>query len=101
MKARLHAGTLLDPKLISYFTGITRILYYEGKKPNPTGEAEVAPTELTSGLVLSRDVVSTTGVLLLQKGDKLDSSGLSLIRRNSQMLQPAERGVWVYVNNTE
>lgn len=101
MKARLRAGTLLDPKLISYFTGITRILYFEGKRPNLTGEAEVAPTELISGLVLSRDVVSTAGVLLLQKGDKLDSSGISLIRRNSRMLPPSERGVWVYVNRTE
>jgi putative two-component system response regulator len=101
MKARLNAGTLLDPKLISYFTGITRILYFEGKKANSTGEAEVAPTELISGLVLSREVVSTAGVLLLQKGDKLDYSGISLIRRNSQMVPPSERGVWVYVNNTE
>lgn len=101
MKARFHAGTLLDPKLISYFTGITRILYFEGKRANATGEAEVVPTELISGLVLSRDVVSTAGVLLLRKGDKLDSSGISLIRRNSRMLPPSERGVWVYVNSTE
>lgn len=101
MKARLHADTLLDPKLISYFTGITRILYFEGKRPDATGEAEVAPTDLISGLVLSRDVLSTAGVLLLQKGNKLDLSGISLIRRNSQMVPSSERGVWVYVNSTE
>ncbi|MBC7962730.1 MAG: HD domain-containing protein [Steroidobacteraceae bacterium] len=101
MKARLHAGTLLDPKLISYFTGITRILYFEGEKAHVTGEAEVAPTELISGLVLSRDVVSAAGVLLLRKGDKLDSSGISLIRRNSRTVPPSERGVWVNVSNTE
>jgi putative two-component system response regulator len=101
MKARLNAGTLLDPKLISYFTEITRILYFEGKKPNSAGEAEVAPNELISGLVISRDVFSTAGVLLLQKGDNLDSSGISHIRRNSQMVPPSERGVWVYVNNSE
>ncbi len=101
MKARFNAGTLLDPKLISYFTGITRILYFEGKKTNSTGEAEVSPNELISGLVLSRNVVSSAGVLLLQKGDKLDSSGISLIRRNSQMFPPSERGVWVFANNSE
>ena len=101
MKARLHAGTFLDPKLISYFSGITRILYFEGKKPTSTGETEVAPAELISGLVLSRDVLSTAGVLLLQKGNKLDLSGISLIRRNSQMVPSSERGVWVYVNSTE
>jgi putative two-component system response regulator len=101
MKARLHAGTLLDPKLVSYFTEITRILYFEGKKPRSTGDAEVAPADLISGLVLSRDVLSTAGVLLLQKGDKLDSSSISHLRRNSQMALPLERGVWVYVNNSE
>jgi len=101
MKARLHAGSRLDPKLISYFTGITRILYFEGKKTLSTGEAEVAPNELISGLVLSRDVVNTSGVLLLQKGCKLDLSGILLIRRNSHMVSPSERGVWVCINNTE
>jgi putative two-component system response regulator len=101
MKARLNAGSLLDPKLISNFTGITRILYYEGKKPDSTREAEVTPNELISGLMLSRDVLSTAGMLLLQKGDKLDSSGIAHLRRNSQMFLPSERGVWVYVSNPD
>jgi len=101
MKARLHAGTQLDPSLISYFTLITRILYFEGKKSGTMGEIEVPSTELISGLVLSRDVFSTAGLLLLQQGDNLDSSRISHLRRNSRMLLPSERGVWVYVNNSE
>ncbi|MBT1073397.1 response regulator [Pelotalea chapellei] len=101
MKARLHAGTLLDPKLIAYFSGITRILYFETKKPNTSKEVEVAPAELFSGLVLSRDVISTTGVLLLRKGGKLDLAGISLIRQDSRMRPPSERGVWVYVDSAE
>src|SRR6185369_17241700 len=71
MKARLHAGTLLDPKLISYFTGITRILYFEGKESAATGEVEIPTNELISGMELSRDLSNDAGVLLLQKGDKL------------------------------
>ncbi len=101
MKACLHVGALLDPKLISCFAGVIRILYFDRNKPNLTGDAEVAPTELISGLMLSRNVVSTAGVLLLQKGDELDSASISLIRGNSQMASPSERGVWVYINNPE
>lgn len=97
MNARLHAGTLFDPRLIPYFHGIARIVYFEGKKIHSTTEAEVSPGNLVSGLVLSRDVVSTAGVLLLQKGNTLDLSGISLIRRNSRAgLLPAQ-GVWVQI----
>jgi response regulator RpfG family c-di-GMP phosphodiesterase len=101
MKARLHAGTLLDPKLIPYFTSITRILYFEGKKSGTSGEVEVPPSELISGMQLSRNLSSEAGVLLLQKGDKLDFAGIALIRRNNRLSQPSEGGVWVYVNNPE
>lgn len=101
MKARLHAGTQLDPKLISYFAPITRILYFEGKKSGISGEVEVPPNELITGMQLSRDIASDTGVLLLQKGDKLDSAGISLIRRNIQMSRSPESGVWVLVNYAE
>jgi putative two-component system response regulator len=101
MKARLHAGTLLDPSLISYFSTITRILYFEGKKSGITGEVEVPPNELICGMQLSRDLASEAGVLLLQKGDKLDTAGISLIRRNSQMSRSSEGGVWMIVNYAE
>ncbi|HXE95889.1 MAG TPA: hypothetical protein VN642_05765 [Dongiaceae bacterium] len=99
MKARLHAGTLLDPKLIPYFTTITRILYFDGRKSNPNGEVEVPPSELVSGMQLSRDLSNEAGVLLLQKGDRLDSAGISLIRRNSRMSQSPEGGVWMHVSD--
>lgn len=99
MKARLHAGTLLDPKLIPYFTTITRVLYFDGKKSNPNGEVEVPPSELVSGMLLSRDLSSEAGVLLLQKGDRLDSAGISLIRRNSTMSRSPESGVWMHVSD--
>lgn len=94
MKARLHAGTLLDPSLISFFSSITRILYFDGKKSGTTGEVEVPPNELISGMQLSRDLSNEAGVLLLQKGDKLDSAGISLIRRTSKLSQSPEAGVW-------
>ncbi len=99
MSARLQAGSLLDPRLISYFTMITRILYFKKKKSDTTGEVEVPPGELISGMQLSRDFSSATGVLLLQKGDTLDSAGIELIRRNSRLNQTPEGGVWMYVGS--
>lgn len=101
MKARLHAGTLLDPSLIPYFSSITRILYFEGKKSGTTGEVEVPHNELFSGMQLSRDLSSEAGVLLLQKGDTLDAAGISLIRRSSHMSGSSEGGVWVMITCAE
>jgi hypothetical protein len=101
MKVRLHAGTLFDPKLIPYFTTITRILYFEGKKSGTPGEVEVPLKELISGMHLSRNLSSEAGVLLLQKGDKLDLAGIALIRRYSKLSQSPEAGVWMVVNYAE
>jgi response regulator RpfG family c-di-GMP phosphodiesterase len=98
MVVHRQSGTLLDPRLISYFTMITRIMYFERKKSGTTGEVEVPPNELISGMQLSRDLSNEAGVLLLQKGDKLDSGAIALIRR---MIQPSEGGVWMYVKNSE
>lgn len=98
-KARLNAGTLLDPQLIPYFHGIARIVYFERQPASrTTSEVEVSSRKLTSGLVLSRDLVNAREVLLLKKGDVLDPAGITLIRRNSQMKLLPERGIWVYVD---
>jgi putative two-component system response regulator len=101
MQLRHHSGTLLDPKLVTCFTMITRILYFKRKKPGAIGEVEVPPNDLITGMQLSRDLSNKAGVLLLQKGDKLDVAGIALIRRNSQMNRPADGGVWMYINNVE
>jgi putative two-component system response regulator len=101
MKVRLNAGTLFDPKLIPYFTTITRILYFEGKKSGTPGEIEAPLGDLISGMQLSRDLSSEAGVLLLQKGDKLDFSGIALIHRYSKLSRSPEAGVWVVVNYAE
>lgn len=98
MNVRHHAGILLDPHLVPYFSGITRIVYFEGNKSAAAMEAAVAPSNLITGLALSRDVLSTTGVLLLQKGDVLDLAGITLIRRQHRMGVLAGNSVWVVVN---
>ena len=95
---RRHADTLFDARLIKHFTMITRILYFDKKKTGSTGEVEINPNELMSGMQISRDLTNARGVLLLQKGDTLDSAAIALIRR---MNQTSDEGIWTYVSNTE
>ncbi|HIJ87792.1 MAG TPA: response regulator [Desulfuromonadales bacterium] len=96
MEARLNAPAVLDPNLIQRFNLITRTLYFDPKKTLAGREVEVPPSQLVSGMRLSRNVSNEAGMLLLQKGEKLDDSGLSLIRSNCRMKQIIG-GVWVYV----
>ncbi|BCS55886.1 two-component system response regulator [Geobacter sp. SVR] len=96
-KVRLHAGTLLDPQLIPYFQSITRIVYFEKATVRPTAEVRVPYSKLIAGLALSRDLVNTSGVLLLKKGDELDQAGIGLIRQNFQM-KLLQGDIWVYVD---
>ena len=99
MSARLNVGTRLDPRLVPYFTLITRILYFGGNKSETTGEVAVPPEKLIAGLVISRDIVNHAGALLLQKGDTLDPAAVTLIRRNSRINNSEEQGVWVFARN--
>lgn len=101
MKVRLQAGSLLDPRLIPYFTMITRVLYFKKQESATTGEVELPLNELISGMQLSRDFYTASGVLLLQRGDTLDSVGIELIRRNRLPGKSSESGVWMYVSTAE
>ncbi len=101
LKVGLNAGTLLDPRLISYFRMITRIMYFEGKKSGASGEVEVPAGDLIAGMRISRDLANAGGVLLLQKGDMLDAAGIALIRRNSKINPTVTGGVWMYVGAAE
>jgi hypothetical protein len=101
MKVRLLAGTQFDPRLISHFTMITRVMYFEKKTSSLAREVEVPPSDLISGMQLSRNLSNDAGVLLLQKGDILDSAGIALIRQNSRMQKLSKNGVWMIVCNVE
>ncbi len=96
---RSQAGTRLDPRLIAYFTTIIHSRYFKTNKGKSSGEVEVSSSELISGMRLSRDISSPTGVLLLQKGDTLDSARITLIRRLRQGKKQLDNGVWMYIDN--
>ena len=96
MNARFHGGTLLDPKLISLFQGISRIVYLEGNKTGEVSDVEIGPMELIQGMLLARDVKSGAGVLLLQRGVVLDSAAVAVIRSHYHKNPPSE-GIFIQV----
>ncbi|MFZ4858768.1 MAG: response regulator [Desulfuromonadaceae bacterium] len=100
LKAHLYAPIVLDPNLIQRFNLISRTLYFDPKKVLVSKEVEVPPNELVPGMRLSRNVNNEAGMLLLPKGERLDSSGISLIRSNCRMKQIIG-GVWVYVHSED
>lgn len=96
MNAKYRGGTLLDPQLLTKFQAITNIVYYEGKKAGSVSEVEIGPTELIPAMVISRDVVSGSGVLLMQKGGVLDMAAIALIRSHYRK-SPPTHGIFVQV----
>lgn len=65
--------------------------------PNATVELELRPDELRTGMILTKDVISGTGLLLLNKGVVLDQIQVEAIKRYYQ-LDPPQRGVWALVH---
>ncbi|MDD2309123.1 MAG: response regulator [Desulfuromonadaceae bacterium] len=96
MSARFRGGALFDPELIAQFQAITRIVYFEGRKAATFTEVEIAPAQLVPGMTISRDVESGDGVLLIQRGNVLDASGIVLIRNHYRKNPPAH-GIFVQV----
>lgn len=96
MNARFHGGTLLDPQLITRFNGITKVIYFEGKKTGMVAEVEVGPSELVPNMTIAKDVESGSGVLLMQRGSVLDAAAVALIRSHYRK-NPPSHGIFVQV----
>lgn len=96
MNAKYRGGTLLDPLLITKFQGITRTVFYEGKKAGAVSEVEIGCMEIMPGMIISRDVESGAGVLLMQRGSVLDPSAVALIRSQYRK-NPPPHGIFVQV----
>jgi hypothetical protein len=96
MNVKFCGGVLLDPQLVTRFQAITKIVYYEGKKAGSVSEVEIGPSELIPSMVITRDVESGGGVLLMQRGSILDMAAISLIRSHYRKSPPAN-GIFVQV----
>ncbi len=89
------SGSQLDPALYACFKEALQ----ENMPtfvPVESQEAELSPKDLLPGMVISRDLRSGTGLLLLSKGMILTERDVDLTRRSSH-LDPAKAGVYVQV----
>ncbi len=99
-KISLHLGFLLDPALMGHFKRFARYHYFaqttkpEGDSHHGTMELELSPGKLKEGLIISRDVVSGTGLLLMRSGTVLDEAKIVSVRRYYQ-IDPPKNGVFV------
>ncbi len=89
----------LDPALQRVFRKVAKYVYHEMPKfdPDATVELEMRPEELLTGMLLTKDVLSGTGILLLNKGITLDSTHIQSIKRYYE-LDPPATGVFALVH---
>jgi response regulator RpfG family c-di-GMP phosphodiesterase len=86
----------LDPQIFSYLRKPATELYTRLSANTRNSEREFEPIDLKEGMVLSHDVKSGTGLLLLSKGTILDSMAIDAIKRYYR-IDPPPRGVFVWV----
>ncbi|MFA7403561.1 MAG: HD domain-containing phosphohydrolase [Pelobacteraceae bacterium] len=107
-RACLNVGTILDPELQRVFKKVARYCYFSDSKYStaaPSGsshedattvELELNTEKLRPGMVISRNLFSGTGLLLLHKGMKLDAGMIESVKRH-YTLDPSGTGVYVTV----
>lgn len=85
----------LDPALQQTFRKICRYAFFTKPDYDPKAniELELRPSELRSGMLLTKDLYSGTGLLLLNRGELLDPGKIESIKRYYQ-LDPPERGIF-------
>lgn len=88
----------LDPALQKVFRKVLRYTYVSMPEYGSDAaiELEFHPAELKTGMLLSRDVYSGTGLLLLNRGVTLDEAMIASIKRYYE-LDPPEHGIFAFV----
>lgn len=89
-RAGFVLGSHLDPSLNGVFRKVTKYTYFSMKdEKTEMMEVEVGLKDLQEGMLLSRDIYSGSGILLLSKGCVLDKIKLTAIKRNYQLDAPS------------
>ncbi len=89
-----HLGTRFDPALFPYVEAAVQAKYRDLSKQDGMVEMEVQPGELRRGLLVTRDVRSGTGLLLLAAGERLDEWNIQALKRYYH-IDPPEEGITV------
>lgn len=85
-----------DGELIPLIESPIRDTYADILQKNNAMEKEIQPKNLRAGMVLSRDVRSGTGLLIVRSGTVIGEKNIESIKR-SYRLDPAKYGVFILV----
>ncbi|NOZ24682.1 MAG: response regulator [Nitrospirae bacterium] len=89
-------GSRFDPALYRHIKASAEETYAEVMIKTDVVELELHPDNLQAGMIISRDVYSGTGLLLLSKGLRLNEKNIQAIRRYYR-IDPSRSGVFVMV----
>jgi len=88
-------GTHFDPRLYSHFSRLAAQVCSRSSVNADKSERELSPNVLKEGMVVSRDVKSGTGILLLSKNITLNAMNIKAIKRY-YTIDPPQRGVFIW-----
>lgn len=95
-KIKNGAGTLYDPKAVTFLVDFARDKFTATAAPKDNVEVELKPKDLAPGMTVSRDIRTGTGLLLIKKYTVLNSQNIETLRR-SYHIDPANTGVFVWI----
>lgn len=95
-KLKEESRKKFDLRLYDLAIKHTKGLYSKDLSKTTFVEMELHPKDLREGMIVSRDVRSGTGLLLLSKGIRLDEKNIYALRRSYQ-IDPSKKGVFVLV----
>lgn len=95
-KVKEELDKRFDHKLYPYLEASFKEIYSNILPKTGEIEMELYPIDLRVGMVLSKDVRSGTGLLLLSKGMKFNEINIQSLKRYYQ-LDPSKKGIFVWV----
>ncbi|MDI6729148.1 MAG: response regulator [Thermodesulfovibrionales bacterium] len=98
-KIKAILGTQLDPDLYQFLSKAVHEGTIAAIPETENVEVELKPNDLVPGIVLSRDVRSGTGLLLLRKGTTLNEKNIETLKRGYH-LDPSKSGIFVWGRKT-
>jgi response regulator RpfG family c-di-GMP phosphodiesterase len=96
VRATLQLGMTLDPHFVSSAKRCAKYVYFVGDTRNAGVENEYSPSELVTGMQITRDIYCGTGMLLITKGTTLDRQMIESIQRYYE-IDPPSRGVFAII----
>lgn len=104
-KIRTSLGTQFDPELFKFFTDVVKEKFDSISKKVEIDlktriEIELTVNDVMPGMIVSRDIRSGTGLLLLSAGTVLNDKNIATLKRGYH-IDPAKTGIFVWVKKSD